>query len=312
LDEVYWGTHHTNTDTGLYNELNRLSFGEQDIKNFNQAVYHSGENSIDSFLEYRENKEFWEIGKISMAYILINKEPDSIHKFSVHSKNNDKFSVCDDNWYHYLYSSYLRTSFDDFDKNNFSVITFNYDRSFEEFLFTRLQSFGKSTLSCAEKLAQIDIIHLYDKLDDFPWETVEKSYKTRGYGTIALGDCLIKTSERIRIIPEDMDVENEESFRKAYKLINEAEKIIFLGLDLRNEKNLKRLGIKSYISSIEEPNSYQSGRFKIFGTSLNLKEGEKSRIRKYFNGRIYLELYESDIYDKSNCTNFLRENVILE
>ncbi len=309
LDEVYWGTHYTNTDTGLYQELKRLSFDEKDIKEFNRAIYNSGENSIDSFLEYRDNDKFKRIGKIAMAYLLIRKEADSIHKFSVHSKDNDNFSVSKDNWYHYLYSTYLRTSFDDFNKNNFSVITFNYDRSFEQYLFSRLKTFGNSDSECAEKLSQINIIHLYGKLDDLPWENVDTS--KRGYTSIAAGNRLIETSQRIRIIPEYRDVKKEISFQNANRLINKAERIIFLGLNLLNEKNLDRLSMGSYIDRAESKGPDARG-YKILATSLNLKDAEKNRIREYFKGKIFLEWDDSNRYDKSNCTNFLRENVILK
>lgn len=286
--------HHTRN---LYKELINLGYEKQEIIDFNQALHDSGENSVDSFLEYRENKIFWEIGKISMAYLLSGIENSSIGKF---------YGFENDNWYHHFYNS-LRTSFDNFDRNNFAVITFNYDRSFEQYLFTRLKSFGKSDEECAKKLANIDIIHLYGKLDNFPWENVDND-KKREYGHQPNGDRLIETSKGIKIIPESTNVRTDKTFQKSYSILKGAKKIIFLGLNLLNEKNLNRLYIKSHmviVPSYERLLKFDAENYQVLGTALNLKTAERERIKNFFKENIFLG------HPSHSCTDFLRENVTL-
>jgi len=55
-------------------------------------------------------------------------------------------------WYQYFCDK-LNTSFEEFDQNKISIITFNYDRSLEHSLFTALKnSYGKNDRDCALKL----------------------------------------------------------------------------------------------------------------------------------------------------------------
>lgn len=282
----------------LCKELLNLGFKLEDITEFNQSLYYSGENSVDSFLEYRDNKDFWNIGKISMAYLLSNREASSTSKF---------YGLEHDNWYHHLYNS-LKTNFDDFDKNNIGIITFNYDRSLEMYLFTRLKSLGKTEEECGLKLANMDIVHLYGKLDDLPWEDVDEE-KKREYGLTSTGERLVETSKRIQIIPESKSVEHNESFKKAYSILENAKKIIFLGLDLLNEKNLDRLKINSFIrprDPIIQTLPPKVSYFTAVGTSLGTRTAERSKIRGYFKKEIFLGK------SSHQCTDFLRENVILK
>ena len=125
---------------------------EKEFNRFLDEFARSSVYSIDSFLEYRT--EFMEVGKINIAAFLINHEEDRNLRLAT-----------DKNWYMYLYDR-LKVSFDEFDKNNISFITFNYDRSLEQFLFEAvLCRFGKSPKECAEKLKSIPIVHLYGQLD---------------------------------------------------------------------------------------------------------------------------------------------------
>ena len=71
-------------------------------------------------------------------------------------------------WYEYLFNE-LSTNFCDFEKNQLSILTFNYDRSLEHYLLTSLQnSYDKSIEECAEKLSKIPIIHLHGDLGALP------------------------------------------------------------------------------------------------------------------------------------------------
>jgi hypothetical protein len=138
-----------------FKQLLNLGFSTKEIVDFRHDLAHSGKLSVDAFLEYRE--EFTQVGKAAIAQELIKSEQVSF------------FFKNEPNWYQRFYYS-LNTTFDNFDRNQFAVITFNYDRSFEYYLFVALKnSYGKSDDEVARKLDKIPIVHVHGQLGFLPW-----------------------------------------------------------------------------------------------------------------------------------------------
>jgi hypothetical protein len=168
-----------------------------------------------------------DIGKISIARMLISYEID----------NN--LRVTENNWYMYLFDR-MNISFGQLDQNNISFITFNYDRSLEYFLFEAIKNqFGKEPSECTEMMKNFPIVHLYGQLDPLPWqERGGKKYSS----TENLHERLMAAPENIKLISDERDIEESEEFKEAYKLIELADRIFFLGFSF-DETNLKRLNI---------------------------------------------------------------------
>ena len=133
-----------------------FGFGENAIRRFREAFYFSGKNSVDAFLEHRT--EFLSIGKAATACVLTRYEnPSRLFRYDGH------------NWLRYLYNN-LNTSFEEFGSNKLAIVTFNYDRVVEYFLFTSLKNtYGKSDEECRAALEKIPIIHLHGQLGGLPW-----------------------------------------------------------------------------------------------------------------------------------------------
>ncbi len=257
----------------FYREILHGGFSEDVISNFKDSFFYSSRASIDAFLEYRT--EFIDIGKRVIARSLIPYE-----------NLNTLFEEGKGKWYDYFFNR-LSLSFDDFDKNQFGVITYNYDRSFEQFLFTALKNtYNKTDEECVSKLEKIPIIHVHGKLNDLKWQnSAGREYdKDRNYGAY-----LLHSANGIKIIHEDID--DSESFKEAHKLLDHSEKIYFLGFGY-NEKNLERLKISEYLDRT------------IQGTSLGLLRAETDYACKLFDQQITL----------SNCDalTFLRNNLDFE
>jgi hypothetical protein len=137
--------------------IDTLEIDHQHVLNFSKALFYSGENSIDAFLEHRP--EYNEVGKAAIAAFLTQYEQP--HKIMAYGE---------DNWLRYLYNQ-LSTKFDEFGENQLAIVTFNYDRAVEWFLVTCLQnSFNKPIVECLEVLSSIPIIHLHGRLGYLPWE----------------------------------------------------------------------------------------------------------------------------------------------
>jgi hypothetical protein len=104
-----------------------LGISLSDVAEFRDAFRRSTVPSIDAFLEHRP--EFMTIGKTAIALGLIPYE----HEDRIFDAATETGA-----WYSYLFDA-LRTSPDRFRGNHLSIVTFNYDRSIEYFLFNALK-----------------------------------------------------------------------------------------------------------------------------------------------------------------------------
>lgn len=197
----------------------------QQMERFLGEFNDSQQPSIDAFLGHRP--EFIDIGKAVIAYCLISCERD------------DKLLVEDvgSSWYVHLLKQ-MDESFDDFDVNQLAVITYNYDRSLEHFLFRVLKSrYGKSDGDVAKKLAGIPIVHVHGQLGFLEWQEREPGI-TRGYEPTPSKVAVRAAASGIKIISEGIDDTPELS--KACGLLLGAQHIHFLGFGY-NPTNMRRL-----------------------------------------------------------------------
>ncbi len=194
---------------------------EEEIYDFQEKLHYS-RISVDAFLEYRN--EFLKVGKLSIAMSLISHE------------NNQKLFSAERNWLDYLRNK-LDAPFDVFGENELSIITFNYDRTVEQYLFTVLKNtYGRSDAECVEQLNKIPIIHVHGKIGSLPWQ----EENGRPYENTFTPENIKLASDQIIIISESN--EDSEEFRQAFELLKKADegKIYFLGFGY-NPVNLRRL-----------------------------------------------------------------------
>jgi hypothetical protein len=207
---------------------------ESEVNSFRAELLQSQKPSIDAFLEHRT--EYMKVGKVAIALSLLSKEnPDVLLDFDIRDKGI----------YHFLFNS-LTTSWEEFKQNKFTIVTFNYDRSLEHFLFSALKhSYNKSDLDVAEAIQRIPIIHVHGSLGPLPWQASDGidyyPLFSRGDGPYEFGKRIKVASENIVIVSEAQPQSKEFDF--AHKQIKEAERIYFLGFGYYRT-NLERLGLK--------------------------------------------------------------------
>jgi hypothetical protein len=263
----------TRSENVLVQLIMDAGFEKTYIEHFRKSLVNSQINSVDAFLEHRT--EFISIGKMAIAYNLLKREQFSQ---SVFNTNPD--------WYKYLWNK-LITKFEDFPKNDIALITFNYDRTLEHFLFNSFKSlYGKNDQISATEINKIKIIHLHGSLGFLPWQADTENEVSFGY-EIQDFEELINISNNIKIIHED--VSNNAAFIDAHTLLSVCDEIYFLGFGF-NEINLDRLKIKTLERT-------------ILGTSLGLSDNERYQIQNA-NPNIILEGY-----GHLNCFQFLKEHV---
>ena len=243
-----------NSGKELFRVLLGFGFKPKDIDDFYTGLKHSQKFSVDEFLERRP--EFMKIGKMAITLTL-----------STYEKKDELFEQkSDKDWYRYLWVKLSDTTFDDFDKNQLSIITFNYDRSIEHFLFTAMRAlYRESEQDCEKKLKKIPIIHVHGRLGALPWQ----GKNGRSYNNKIYLDEVVKISGQIKIMKEQDDSPRE--FEEAVRILSSVEKVCILGFGY-NPRNLQRLKAKEIFQD-----------FKAIGTTLGFGVAEKRDISETWN-----------------------------
>ena len=248
--------------------------------------------SIDAFVQDRE--DFIEIGKATIAASLIPYEHKSDlmkRDFEMHMDLQGK------RWYEYLLN--LLGTRAEFQKNNLSIITFNYDRSLEFFLFNAIKPrFHLNDQGAAEFIESIPIMHIYGQLGKPNF--VEAN--GRDYDSQVTAESLDKSIKEIYLIHENQDearifAEADE----AYTMIQNAHLLIFMGFGY-HEKNIERLRLREYYKGEA-----------IIGTFYGRAPGEIERdiaiIKTYSgtgNDSIPIKEYYDAALDFLKNTNYLK------
>ena len=247
-------------------------FGEIKTEEFGKALNLSQRYSIDAFLERRP--EFIDIGKWAIALFILRQEI---------SANLFSFETQDRGCYRYLFEK-LDADWDSYSDNKVSFITFNYDRSLEQFLFTKIQNtYGKTESECVDKLKRFPIIHVHGSIGKLP--ILDKDgisygadidrYKEKS--SVANG-AASRAAKQIKVIPENQTT--SEDFEEAYRLLSDAEHIYFLGFGYHAD-NMLRLGIDQLAESERKRTASQLIISRMKGTGLRLEEKELTAIRKW-------------------------------
>lgn len=243
----------TNITSNNWRETyNRCGLDPKEMDVLKSELYLSQKSSIDAFLEHRP--ELMKAGKVAIALSLLSKEnPDAFNDFDVREKGI----------YHFLYNS-LTTSWKEFIENKLTVVTFNYDRSLEYFLFSALKhSYNKSDSEVAEAIRSISIIHVHGSLGPLPWQ---ESGGIDYYPLFGRGNDPYEMGKRIKVASENIVIVSEaqpksKEFEFANNQIIEAERIYFLGFGYY-PANLERLGLsKLGFMDISIADSYKDGGY---------------------------------------------------
>lgn len=209
--------------------INHAGIRNDAIDAFRRRFQSASRYSIDAFLEGKE-EETVRIGKTALAWRLMSKE------------NEDTLFSFENNWLREMCAQ-LDTRFDSFGENRLSILTYNYERTIEHFLFSMLASQNSNERECVEVMKKIPIIHLHGRLGYLPWEG--KPEKSRRYEPVVNADSLRISVENIKVIHEAEPDETDRDFKWAKELISAADQIVFLGFGY-NETNLHRLGIEEF------------------------------------------------------------------
>jgi len=261
--------------------------------------------SIDLFLSRRP--EFTEIGKLAILYSIFHYEKESRFGPDSDQKKGD--------WYSYLYERMTADARKpgeiSLSSNKISFITFNYDRSLEQFLYNRsINSFGEEFRSkILKQLGELPIIHVYGKVADLEWEEagiLKLPYNANpsaidfltdpNSNKQNLGELRSHWRDRIFIIDEERS-NYQQHIDEIGDIIRKANRIYFLGFGFANE-NMEILGF---------PNVIHKGQ-RIYATSRGLTQHEIGQVQaKHMSGRGIDSSHFN--FEDINCLKLLRNHL---
>lgn len=208
-------------NSGTNNDL-PMNWTVEDADHFLTRLSRAGHYSIDAFLETVPDQA--DLGKYLMA-----------REMKRHENIDRLFPPNDSGWYQYLFNCLLENnSASGFASSRLSIITFNYDRSLEAYLHEALIArFEMPSDEASSTLSHIPIIHVHGSLGQYPIIPYVPQCEI---------DELLEISRQIQIIHEVPDPKDgfcNREFERANQLLNDAERIIFLGFGFHPD-NIRR------------------------------------------------------------------------
>ena len=167
-------------------------------------------------------------------------------------------------------------------KNNLSIITYNYDRSLEQYLFIALRAaFNLKSSECRTLMKSIPIIHMHGDLGALPWQLkggIE-------YSPQITEKKIASALSNIQLISESTSQALIDMVKK--KLLS-SRKVFFMGLAYHPD----------YMDNLEIGKIQQTA---LRGTLINMLSAEEASVREKYHRMID--------FQKLNCYHFLTKNL---
>lgn len=241
------------------------------MRDLENRLRHSSSSSIDSFLA--ANPELQDVGKAAIAAIISKYENES----ALFPTRRESGAVKTLNPYSIIWNQ-LRdgiTNLSDLIYNNVAFITFNYDRSWEYFISTAIDSFfpeNKNIIGHEEKrkeilnsvLRKFFPIHIYGKLGNLPIYPRDTNAYAAPYAPLAkqrsdhIAQC-ISTIHTIDGISETSR-QNTDSL-PIQEIIRDSKVLYFLGFGY-SQSNLKKLN----------PNNIEHPSLSVYGSAFGFDD----------------------------------------
>lgn len=187
--------------------------------------------SIDHFIDsHAGEKRIALCGKLAIARAILSAESASSLAIDRSNINNRlDFSGNAKTWFNGFFQLLTENCrITDLPKRlkSIGIITFNYDRCFEHFLFHAIQNYyAISSAEAAEVLANLEIHHPYGMVGKLPWMGQVESIE---FGAEPGSDELLSISTQLRTFTEGTDpaVSDINSIRR---IVAQSRRLVFLG-----------------------------------------------------------------------------------
>jgi len=250
--------------------LEKVGFTRGRLERFHDAVSNTAITAIDHLLA--KQPSYHRMGRAAIAAALLTYERRAAITVSPERPR----------WSEMLFERMIYGRHD-FEENELSVITFNYDRTFEHFMFESLKRLYPGDLTRArERLASIPIVHLHGSIGGYPELTRGKGVR---FGADVNPEVIERAHRRIKIIRDEEDnygpMEYDDDFDDAYELLRDAELMLMLGFGF-DPTNLVRLALDECLSddAIVHATAYQVGNGVLREARKNAGIGERLQLHE--------------------------------
>jgi hypothetical protein len=257
--------------------------------------------SIDNFIDsHRSDERIAFCGKLAIARCILEAEAGStlmVDRGNIHNKLN--FSALASTWFNVFFQLLTENCQKEELPERFqklAVVSFNYDRCLEHYLYFALQNYYSITpKEAAHMLASLEIHHPYGKVGALPWMTQSEAIE---YGDTPDPAKLIAISKLLRTFTEGTDpsVSNIESIRAT---VAGARRLLFLGFAFH------RLNLDLLFSG--PPDEAQLQTRSVFATALGLSESDAQQIRAELSDKTGQPTDRMHIRTDLTCENLFRE-----
>ena len=268
--------------------LRNLDLGPGDVEAFANSL-ETETDSVDAFLECEDHQRYVDIGKRAIAQVLGNCEEAKPLK---------------GNWYAWLFHRMKKDCLvcDQFGKKNaLTVITFNYDRSWEQFLYDMVNGYYNHTddETVIGQLCSLRVIHLYGCLGRLWWQgdqggSINYGEYHQGSGQTSRSRLIpLRMARGIKILPEADKTSRE--FQEAHQALLEAARIYFLGFGY-GQRNLARLFPPDILDELDKRGTV------LNGTSYDFPASDYQRVSEHFRERTWI----SEPQNRHDIVDFLK------
>jgi hypothetical protein len=289
---------HPSQSTEFLSDIVNCGVSAAHVRDFAERLGNSGQ-SVDEFIV--RHPDYREVGKIAIARAVAPWEDERVlHPYYKKSADTDA-----QRWYQYCFDKLLRSSTGgpcSIPDNKLTVVTFNFDRSFERafFNFVLASCIRDFDPERAKQFVEaIPIYHIHGQLGLPGWlkrPSDSPDAHLRDYGLLDFSpDALKRCATQVRIVDDEVD--DDPIVGKAREALQRAERVCFLGFSY-HPLNLRKLRMDTW-----------GGPKAMFGTAYRLSAGEcnavKASIRSFSGSKIYLRPWTDHIL------TFLRETDVM-
>jgi hypothetical protein len=255
------------------------------------ALNMSGHTSIDSFIATNAGRPgFQEIIKQAVAWHLMPLEFK--HTWERRPHKGD--------WMTYLFETMLHGCLDSVDSllkcNNVEFVTFNYDRTLEDFLTTRVAgTYNLSSADAWKQAQKFNLVHVYGSLGKFDPAVIDSIPRTIHRNDLNTADFK-SAADSVELMYDARP--GHTGVADAVKLIEGATHVCFLGFSF-DPDNITRLGL----------NKVCAGKTKVYATRYMTARGDWARTVQKMHPVILNEADEHFEKDSINwdCLRLLHE-----
>lgn len=277
--------------------------GRRDINDYLKACWRIRDAmpqaiSIDNYLDAHADDELTVVaGKLGIAQSILAAEKSSpLYVNRYEGREMIEFARLEDTWFNKFVQLLTENCrLDDLTDSlsRISVVSFNYDRCFEQFLYFAVRNYYRvEAKEAAEILSDLSVYHPYGRVGSLPWQREQTPIE---FGSDPRPQNLLDISAQIRTFAEGTDPATSNIDLIRSSVVN-CDRLIFLGFAF-HPMNMNLLSSEGadHIPRVS------------YGTALGLSNPDRAIIEREVKGIVGGEIKSVELRNDLTCSQLLDE-----